>query len=569
MKKAFNFIAAAALLAGLFLAGSCNKNSEYGQTGKLVRFGARSEGVSTRTEYAGKDNDASGIEPIWWKTGDKVKIASDYAIVTNTTDQNYSEYQFADFVNGNKSCATVTNVGTNGLAWVDEHDTYSFYAVYPETMNLEYTQDMLGLVSGTINASQAIVAHEYDAAADKTAKDWYPVTNGKYTVYEPDMKYALMTAKSENVKSADKTVELTFYPAFTAFEFTFESADPSVDIDLTAFRMESTSKALAGPFNGEAGARAFQPTNTQNPQKTITLSNPTILGTIKAGAPKSFTIFAMPQDLTDLTIYFTDEEGARMLPLNYGKEYTGVDAQGNSLAGKPITFQSGHKYRIKGLKLPGNKFQFFLELNGVVQEWEAVKDADGNDLQTSFDDQIQCTALQFNDSAREMTGYYISQNGKSNNYKSPAPVGDGRWQVRTLNDIGMNDEAATSSVTHDSFFVSFTPTAPLGGYWRLVPHNAEYWDIKMIVQRDLVTEEYPLPSEGNILNQKVTLKITPNMALINQQPLSTEVGLYFDCFFSTDINFEPTLNANTEFQDIHGNGTYSYWLLSVDRSEQN
>lgn len=174
MKKHISIISAAILFGSLLLLSGCNKN-EFGQAGKLVQFGARSEGVSTRTEYGGKDNDASGIEPIWWKSGDQVRIVSDKAVVTGTTN-NYSDYQFADFVDGNKSRATVTNVGANGLAWTDE-GTYNFYAVYPETMNIGYTEDMLGLASGTIPASQALVAHQYEAsdAQGKTAKDWYTV----------------------------------------------------------------------------------------------------------------------------------------------------------------------------------------------------------------------------------------------------------------------------------------------------------------------------------------------------------------------------------------------------------
>ena len=37
-----------------------------------------------------------------------------------------------------------------------------------------------------------------------------------------------------------------------------------------------------------------------------------------------------------------------------------------------------------------------------------------------------------------------------------------------------------------------------------------------------------------------------------------------DCYFYTNVDSDP-LNANTEFQDIHRNGTYSYWLLTVAR----
>ena len=67
------------------------------------------------------------------------------------------------------------------------------------------------------------------------------------------------------------------------------------------------------------------------------------------------------------------------------------------------------------------------------------------------------------------------------------------------------------------------------------------------------------------MNERVYLRIFPNWELINAAPASTEIGLYFDCFFSTTIDFDPALDANTEFQDIHGSGKYSYWLITVAR----
>lgn len=546
MKKHICIISAAVLLGSLLLLSGCNKN-EFGKAGKLVKFGAHSEGVSTRTEYGGKDNDASGLEPIWWKSGDQVRIVSDKAIVTNTSDKNYSDYQFADFVQGNKSRATVTNVGTNGLAWVDGVTTYNFYAVYPATngLTLGYEEGDLGKVMGTIPTPQAVSAHEYSVSEGSTAGTVYPVKDGKYTVYEPDMQYAFMTAKTENVEAENKEVKLTFYPAFTAFEFTFESADPTVDINLTDFRMESTSTALAGAFDGDAGARSFNALATA--KTVLSLSNPSALGTIKNGEPKSFTLFAMPHELTDISIYFADKDGqttrTRVLNLK--------DKDGNALK-----FAAGHKYRIHGLKLPGNQYQFFLTLNGIVQDWVIAN------AETIFSDQIQCSALTFDKSAREMTDAYKEEHGGKTNHYETAPIGDGRWQVRTLNNNGLDGE------THSSFRVTFTPSAPLGGYWRLDTHENPYWTVKLVGKPGALDEEIQdLPDPGRVMNQKITLDIAPNITAINDAPADVETGLYFDCYFSTNIDFEPTLNANTEFQDIHGAGTYSYWLLRYERQQ--
>lgn len=357
MKNLSRIMMFAALLGATLSLGSCKK-SEFGQAGQLIRFGARSAGASTKTAYAGKDNDtkdndANEIEPIWWMQNDEVVIASPQAVVTNSNGKHQSTYKFKAYTSDN-SHASVVNKGSNGLAWLDEDPDggYDFYAVYGEGMSVGSAEGKEGLVMGQIPANQTVDGHEYSATQTATA-DWYYVDeNNKYTVYEPEMKFALMTAATTGVKSTANPVNLTFYPAFTAFEFTFESADPSVKIKLTDFKMESVEKdadgnvyqsdrtALSGSFNGKAGARAFSPEN--NASYSVALSNAGVLGEITSVAGKSFTIFAMPQNLTNLKVYFTDEadgvKRSRTLYLNDKK-------------GKPLTFLAGHKYRIRGLKM--------------------------------------------------------------------------------------------------------------------------------------------------------------------------------------------------------------------------
>ena len=569
------------LVGGMLLAGSCTKEGGFSRSGQLIRFGAVNPGTLTKTEYAGKDNDANKIEPIWWKEGDEIRVVSGDATVTDHTEH-YADYVFSDFVGGDKSKATVSNKRGKGLAWADEVKPYTFYAVYPSTVNIGYTEGNLGLVQAVIPNPQTVSAHEYSADANGTAKDWYNVVNGKYTVYEPDMKYAFMTAKTEFTptdanfdayrylfKNGEKNendevvgpeVPLTFYPAFTAFEFTFESADSSVPIDLTEFRMESiaienegsvtsAATALAGAFTGKPGATGltdFSPMQTAS--NSLSLNNPGVLGTITYGNPKSFTVFAMPQDLTNLWIFFTDEDG--------GQARTRKLSLTDNASGKPIVFDAGKKYRIKGLKLPGNQYQFFLTLNGVVQQWDAVT------LKTTFTEQIQCSALTFNKSAREMTDEYKAANGgKTNHYQDDAPVGDNRWQVRTLNNNNMDGES------YDYITAQFTPTAPLGGYWKLELFNEDFWTVE-IENRTSPGDEpttQPLPAYGQILNTPVYLRFTPKWSAIDDAEPGVEVGLYMNCFFSGDIDFTNILDANTEFQDIHGSGTYSYWLITVAR----
>lgn len=579
MKSISRIILAAFLLVGgMLVTGSCTKEGGiFNRAGQQIRFGTLGPGATTKTEYAGKDNDANKIEPIWWKAGDAVRIVSADASVTDKPDLHYADYVFKSFVKDdnnmdNKSIATLANKGTNGLAWADQVKPYTFFAVYPSTVNIGYESGNLGLISAQIPTPQAVAAHEYTAAADGTAKDWYYVENGKYTVYEPDMQYAYMTAKTQFepteanfdsnryiFKYGDPSgngpeVPLNFNPAFTAFEFTFESADPSVSFELSEFRMESTSTALAGTFTGEAGATSFDA--MPNAGKTLSLSNPDDLGTIENGKPKSFTVFAIPHEITDLTIYFADTD------TESGVTRTRKLAVKDKNTGEAISFAPGKKYRIRGLKLPGNQYQFFLTLNGIVQAWDAVE------LETTFSEQIQCSALTFDKSAQEMTDEYYnspitaSHTSKNNNYRSGAPVGDGRWQVRTLNNVGMDQES------YEYMTVTFTPTAPLGGYWKLDTHGNTFFKVEMVTESSNPLDPptvTPLPEYGRIMNKTVTLRITPDWAAINGAGEGVEIGLYLDCYFSATIDFDPLLDANTEFQDIHGAGTYSYWLITVAR----
>ena len=66
------------------------------------------------------------------------------------------------------------------------------------------------------------------------------------------------------------------------------------------------------------------------------------------------------------------------------------------------------------------------------------------------------------------------------------------------------------------------------------------------------------------MDKTETLLITPIWSAIAEADADEEIGLYMDCYFYTNVDSDP-LNANTEFQDIHRNGTYSYWLLTVAR----
>ena len=163
-----------------------------------------------------------------------------------------------------------------------------------------------------------------------------------------------------------------------------------------------------------------------------------------------------------------------------------------------------------------------------------------------------------------MTDYYKGlpgSGGRSNHYQTGAPVGDGRWQVRTLN----AGDADHEGKQYQFFTVTFRPTAPLGGYWKLDTHGNEYFTVQVVTETEADEPTLsPLPEYGQIMDQTIQLRVTPNWVKISEADDNVEIGLYMDCFVYTDLD-AAALDANTEFQDIHGNGTYSYWLLTVER----
>lgn len=215
----------------------------------------------------------------------------------------------------------------NGLGWLDSDDTHYFYAVYPSP--------------GVTGAQSTIAAGEGNAV---TVTGVIPATqtlSWSGTTGTPDMKYAYMYASASSTPSS--SVNLTFQPQFTAFQFEIGIAQSDGytydygSITLTEFTLTTcnTDYPLVGTFSIDG-----------NPDgKTITATG-TGLGTtvpigqtLTAGNPLILTVFALPQELHDLTISFTGNEiGTRTLALMKNGEY--------------MSFDKCKKYRFYGMYFP-------------------------------------------------------------------------------------------------------------------------------------------------------------------------------------------------------------------------
>lgn len=550
------------LLAGILLLAGCQKEGRLGNDKGLIRFSAASA-PETKTAYSGVLDNAN-YERIDWKLNDVIRIwspdAYDRYHENGENEKHYADYKVSKVLNpeGRLSKAEIVNsditfdsngnqVGVpnpsavdnvNGLVWGDA-GTYRFYASYPVTAN-----GTMGTITGSIDADQGA---------------------GDPEVNMP--RYGYLTAATKVTTSStitqinqDKFVTLEFEPAFTAFELSFESQDGPLKV--TQVEISSTSTDLSGSFavkytENASGAttpftKAFQFDQSGSGRVYAKLGTSGV--EVSPGHPQTITLFALPKDQTDLTLTFTviadNVEDTRSLKLSYAKDFTD-EAGVSHTAGESVGFAACKKHRLINIKMPNKIWRTILVLDGRVLPW------DTEETSTSFTEHIQCTGLTFNESAIEMTADWAREHPEdgTNHYRYDAPIGDGRWQVRTLN---QDDH-------YDSFTVTFRPIAPLGGYWGLDTHGNRFFKVELLTgYLDGEPTYIPLPERNQIMDKTETLRVTPIWSAIAEADADEEIGLYMDCYFYTNIDSDP-LNANTEFQDIHRNGTYSYWLLTVAR----
>ena len=126
--------------------------------------------------------------------------------------------------------------------------------------------------------------------------------------------------------------------------------------------------------------------------------------------------------------------------------------------------------------------------------------------------------------------------GKSNDYIENAGY-DKYYQVRTLN----------WNLPSDKQFLemSFTPTAP-------------------VTEGVNATWENQESPHGQIMGtKKVFVRIYP------KDYAQDDINVYemiMKCYFSPNIRFDPSYSADSELQDMHGNGQFSYWRFRLDKA---
>ena len=355
----------------LILAG-CQKDNWSKAVGKTIDFGAKSAISSvTKTSYSGVVDDDS-FERIDWTKGDMIRVASDKAKDRYTGDD-YADY-LIDVIsaNGSRSEASIKNIpekapngvetgGGNGLVWAEGEHT--FWGIYPsKEITVSGTS---AKVSGLkISPEQGIVA---GTSSDNTKIE-----------FKPEMQEAYMLAKATVSQPTDgKKVELPFYPAFTALEFTLMSKYEK-ELEIRSFTLTSKQIGLTGTFEATidaAGRSTFKFGETGNEiivdfgtgdgeSKTYpSITNTTAL---------PFTVLALPQNLKGLTIDFSivekDESGSGVVT-HRKLDLTKKNADG---VYDWVEFAACHKSRIYGLAMPSGELLISYDVN----PWKTASEID-------------------------------------------------------------------------------------------------------------------------------------------------------------------------------------------------
>lgn len=286
---------------------------------------------SVRTTYS--DVVTNGIERIDWEEGDLIRIVSPQA------NGGYSDYVVSDVFNydGTSSYAHIRNAQANGLTWGSgKHD---FYAIYPSP-GTPCPQGRLMSDAGLSIEGSHVVATIPEVQAE--------VGNA------PDMEYAYMAAYT-SVDHPEDDIVLRFLPMFNAFTLFFEYNRP-MPLTVYSVALSSSESVLSGSFAVDIGLQTNLVPYSISPDQCFSVSREELITdgsginniisapvnlTLSAGDSFTATLFAVPGNLSGLTLHVFTDYGEKRLALQYRD-------------GSSIVFSSFSKALIKGISIPNS-----------------------------------------------------------------------------------------------------------------------------------------------------------------------------------------------------------------------
>lgn len=514
----------------LTLAGCQKGTTTNDLTGKAVRFGVTSGALSTRTAFTGEGTqDGTKVdefgrkiltwERLSWAAGDQIMVASDKATVYQTPSVKYATYTVGTITDdGNKSYATLKEKDSNEELYFNENETYKFWGVYPASVG-DGTKLVNAQAEFAVSASQAP-----SGDAVKTTVEGKSIT---LTTLPADMTQAVMLGAAENQTSSN--VELEFYPAFTAFEFTLNSL--TSDLILKELILTTAEgKSLAGTVEVNAiktGGTTFASTDNYGityPDDTkVTYSFPDDTKITKDDY-LTFTVYALPETINGLTLEF-----------HLGEDGSEIQKATLKYQGNPIEFAACKKHCLRGIAVKGGWNFKYLTLDIDVLKWVDIES------EISSGDGVQAT--QFNikgaDSLRELKDAAVDADSSL----SPTQKAEAKEANKAYRQWWVFPAGNTVTVTYKIMM-------PLVGTWEVEPLGD--------------TDSFTVTSStgaltGNLLAGAdasatyITLTITSNVAA------PTQKSLYLKTSVTADNGETYNLDSETQLYDMRG---YHYFVVN-------
>lgn len=536
------------LAAGLVLSlTGCEKEpSDQKGDPKEVSFTVSTDTPETKAHYTGEGTGNAGSltwERISWDKGDPLLIWSDYAV-----DRVGGGAHAAHYVVGNpkhvdnsgdypnQSWSILNDNADLGLIYDDDHsdsdNTYSFWSIYPATAvtgtsPVGGTGNTANQVSFQIHASQEKYGDAVEATITRAN------TTFKVDSLKPNMNQAVMLAAVEGA-AYNSDVELKFYPAFTAFEF--ELLTEEEELTLSKVVLTSSSN-LAGTVTAtvKAGTRSDAGSGNVIGKSTYTyaetaksltfnfpdgtkLTPETTEGQNTTPAKGViFTVFALPQDITGMTLEFFDKDG-----ISFAKGELKNNKQ-------PITFAACKKHCIRGIKVK-NTWNFkYLTLDIAPLDWVPVES------EISSGDGVQAT--QFN-----VVGAHNLRELKDAAVNASTTMTDSEKQA-----------ALAANKAYRQWWVFDAGETVTVTYKIMMPKTGT-WNVEVLGDTDSFTVS---PTSGTLAGSNasatyITLTITSNATAKKSIYLKTTV---------TSGGETYNLDSETQLYDMRG---YHYFIVNGD-----
>ena len=364
----------------LTLAGCQKGTTTDDLSGKAVRFGVTSGKVSTRTAFAG-DGTQDGTkedefgrkiltwERLSWAKNDEIMVASDNATLYQNPDVKYATYTVNEksievSEDGTKSYATLLDKAASEELFFTDKETYTFWSIYPASKG---DGDKLVNKQAEFEISASQAPGEGDATKISIEKTEGTTTVTKtLTTLPADMSQAVMLSAAENQTA--KNVDLQFYPAFTAFEFTLNSQTSDLilkELVLTTAEGKSLAGSVAVSEIMTGGTtfdsvENYKITYPENDKKlTFTFPDNT---TITKNDYVTFTVFAVPEAINGLTMEF-----------HLGEDGSEIQTGTLKYNGNPIEFAARMKHNLRGIAVKGGWNFTYLTLDIKPLDWEPVE----------------------------------------------------------------------------------------------------------------------------------------------------------------------------------------------------